>query len=141
MLNLLNTQISGSTTFLQKGVHILNTYSNLLLGIAFSVNSNNRQTRSLEQTNKKGRTSINLPREIVKGTNMSSVRLGFIYYASNKLFQANGIQGEVSDTVLSSSVFGIAVTNLTEPVAIRFPRRQERPETRQCVFWVESGKK
>ena len=123
-------------------------------GISFGIKTKTRYRRFAEYNSvteeEDASSTIKLPREVLKNTNMSSVRIGFIYYANNKLFQENisdaeSVKAEPSQTILASTVYSGRISNLTEPVRIKFPVPfgrgvNDSNGTSECVFWVQSGK-
>lgn len=133
----------------QKKAKELNT-TNLLLqamditkdtyhGKTFGVTGQGSFSDSLEDT----KTSVKLPATLLNKANQTEIRIGFIYFANNKLFHEKTGQesnGTTSQVVLSSSVYGVDTANLHDPVVLKFPRQKEtRVTNKSCVFWNEQG--
>ena len=87
------------------------------------------------------RTSIQLPQTLMSNTEKNSVRVGFIYFANNKFFQEIINQEQNASTpsqqVLSSSVYDMDTSSLSQPVVLRFSKPKQRGMSlnSSCVFW------
>jgi len=106
-------------------------------GLSFDVSSDNIGSR---------KASVTLPNSILNKVTQNTVRVGFIYFANNKLFQEEGklkVREETtSQVVLSSSLYGVDTANLPDSVLLKFPRPVKTGVTNQsCVFWNEKGLK
>ncbi|XP_048584322.1 uncharacterized protein LOC5520593 isoform X2 [Nematostella vectensis] len=94
---------------------------------------------------KKGSSSVQLPITLFQAGDQYSDRVGFIYYGNNKLFQvdeANVLDDDAeglvtSDVILSCSVYNTSIRNLSEPVALTFPKPSGVWELK-CVYWVDN---
>ena len=119
-------------------------------GITFGVTKDG----SIAASSKLTTTSVKLPNSLLSETDKESVRIGFIYYATNKLFQVKpdeddedkqANQSTLSGQVLSSSVYNTNTSSLSQPVILRFarPERVVPDEglvlNSTCVFWNVEG--
>jgi len=118
-------------------------------GITFGVT----KAGSIAASSKLTTISVKLPSSLLSETDKESVRIGFIYYANNKLFQVKRNEKEQqqhkgtspSQQVLSSSVYNTNTSSLSQPVILRFarPERVVPDEglvlNSTCVFWNVEG--
>jgi hypothetical protein len=120
-------------------------------GITFGIKKNNKDGPSGTSVITNAQHSsifVKLPNTILKNSKKSSIRIGFIYYANNKLFQSNPQDEEretlLSNEIISSSVYNESVQNLTDPVSLSFPKLKDNDgnpgSPTGCVFWDVSRK-
>jgi hypothetical protein len=112
-------------------------------GISFGIKkSTTVVTNDVDQNN----IFVKLPRSILSNNKKGSVRIGFMYFANNNLFQPKTkLKGNTtaSKEVLSSTVYSTDTSSLSEPVTLKFRNSEGREKglnKSTCVYWHESGK-
>ncbi|XP_030437927.1 adhesion G-protein coupled receptor G5 isoform X3 [Gopherus evgoodei] len=100
----------------------------------------NLSSKSIPQSKSRTQHSMHFPAELMKKSRsgVAEMKLVCIYLNTPDLFQDGKNSSLLNNDILGATLANTRVTNLTEPVEIRFWHNQTLDNSNaSCVFWVE----